>query len=85
MPTIVVHRSTGDRFVLVGTGFAATETALPGVFLGSLVPDIDTKICGMLALCDGEGNIHWRSSNDYIVGDVDGDSPSQILAALSHR
>ena len=82
MPTTVVHRSTGQRFVLVGTGFAATETALPGMILGTLSPDIETKTCGMLALCDGGGNIYWRSSTDYIVGEVDGFSPLQILGAV---
>lgn len=79
IPIIVFHRTTGEKFILVGTGFAATETALPGMFLGTLSPDIETKSYGMLALCDGHGNIHWRSSSDYIVGECDGRRPFEIL------
>jgi hypothetical protein len=79
MPTVVVHRSTGQRYVLIGTGFAATETALPGMFLGNLSPEIETKACGMVAVCDGSGTIYWRNSTDFVVAEVDGHPPFQIL------
>jgi hypothetical protein len=85
MPTTVVHRTTGLRYLLVGTGFAATETAMPSAFLGYSRPDIETKTCGMLALCDGAGEIHWRSSADYIIGEIDGVPPAQLIGTSTER
>jgi hypothetical protein len=47
MPTIVAHRSTGERY--------------------------------------GEGNIHWRSSKEYVVDEVDGRPLGPALGAALSR
>jgi hypothetical protein len=79
MATIVVHRTTGQRFVLIGTGYAATESATPGLFLGNLDPDVQTKIYGRLAVSDSAGNILWVDSREFVVAEVDGFAPPQLI------
>jgi hypothetical protein len=85
MPTIVVHRPSGQLYVLVGTGYAATESATPGLFLGNLSPDVETKSYGMVAVCDGEGIISWGDSRSFAVIEVDGNPPSRILERPPYR
>jgi hypothetical protein len=79
MSTIVVHRATGHRYILVGTGYGATETAAPNALFGDLKLDIVTKFYGVVALCDASGNIAWSDSREFIVSEIDGESPAQIL------
>jgi hypothetical protein len=85
MPIIVADKTTGERFILVGTGYAATETATPGVFLGNLSPDIKTKTIGVVAVCNGDGIIGWFSSADLVVVEIDGQPPSQFLTSAPYR
>ena len=40
MAVIVEHRETGDRFVLVGTGFGAYKATKPNWFFGNLLADV---------------------------------------------
>lgn len=39
MAVIVKHRETGERYVLVGTGFAAYKPTKPNWFFGNLMAD----------------------------------------------
>lgn len=79
MATIVVHRSTGQRYVLVGTGYAATETATPGLFFGNWAPDVQGTSWGMVAVCDAQGTIMWADSQQFAVAEIDGSAPSRLL------
>jgi hypothetical protein len=85
MPTIVADRISGQRYVLVGTGYAATETATPGMILGNLSPDIETKTYGVVALCDEAGNIRWGWSKEFVVVEVDGLPPARLIAGPPYR
>ena len=79
MSIIVVHRSTGQRYVLIGTGVAATESATPGAFLGDISPDVVSRVYERVALCDGDGNIMWADSREFSVAEVDGHPPARLL------
>jgi hypothetical protein len=85
MAIIVAHRTTGQRYLLVGTGYAATESATPGVFLGNLDPDVHTKVYGRLAISDMAGEIFWVDSREFVVVEVDGHQPPQMLGGSSRE
>ena len=79
MPVIVAERTSGARYLLVGTGYAATESATPGIVFGNLSPNVECRVYGMVALCDLEGNIGWTSSDNVVVVAIDGLAPAEAL------
>ena len=79
MATIVKRIRTGARYVLVGTGFGAFESAKPNWLLGDLVGDLNKGKHTMAAVCDQAGRIYWIKTQELEVESVDGQSPNAIL------
>ncbi len=79
MATIVKHRRTNARYVLLGTGFGAYRATRPGKFIGNLIPREDTGKVTMAAVCDRDGRVGWTPSDDLTVVEVDGKSPAELL------
>ena len=78
MAVIVLHRETGLRFVLIGTGYGMYKSSMPGV-VGHLTPIEDRGEKGLVAVCDSKGTIHWCDSQDLRVVSVDGKTPTELL------
>jgi hypothetical protein len=76
---IVRHRESGERYVLIGTGFGAYHATKPNWFFGNLVADQKSGEISVVAVCNGEGSIGWFMSSDLSVDSVDGVAPSVVL------
>ncbi|MEM8997943.1 MAG: hypothetical protein AAGF23_24390 [Acidobacteriota bacterium] len=52
-PTLVEHRETGTRFILLGTGYGLALDTRPGLFT-----QIEKKPCDMMVcVCDARGEM----------------------------
>jgi hypothetical protein len=72
MATIVQHKQTGLRFVLIGSGFGARKAIMPSLFGGSLFPREEGQKIPVAAVSDALGNIMWLFTKDLQVVEVDG-------------
>ncbi len=79
MATVLVHRTTQARFVLLGAGFGMYKSSTPGMFLGDLDPQVKSGSASLLAVCDAHGQIGWVRSTDVAVVSVDGHAPHEYL------
>ena len=71
MATIVQHNESGKRYVLLGTGFGAYKSTMPG-FLGRMAPVVDDALLPMVCVCNKRGKIGWYESTEVRVMEVDG-------------
>lgn len=80
MATIVLHKPTDKKFILIGTGYDLLSKAnyLEPLY-GSLHRDKMSPALEMAAVCDNKGQISFINSNELIVLEIDGVSPSQII------
>ena len=78
MATVVRH-SSGNRYVLLGTGFGSFQSQKPNWFLGNLAADTNQGVSPMACICDATGTIYWVDSAELQVESVDGKSASDIL------
>ncbi|MCO4745882.1 MAG: hypothetical protein KC912_13895 [Proteobacteria bacterium] len=69
MATVVRHVETGERFVVLGAGFAMKDE-------GSVKRNRRAGVC----VCDDQGRIGWFKSEDLVVESVFGQRPDEILA-----
>ncbi|MDF2672694.1 MAG: hypothetical protein K0R09_959 [Clostridiales bacterium] len=80
MTTIVLHKSTDRKFILIGTGY---ETPNKSNYIeplyGSLHRNRNHCAMEMATVCDREGHISFISPEELIVLEIDGVSPSQII------
>lgn len=72
MAAIVIHRGSGERYVLLGTGFGAYKSSRASVFGGNLFPHEEEGIMMMAAACDSSGTIFWFKTEELKVIEVDG-------------
>lgn len=79
MATVVAHRSTGHRYILVGAGFGMYKSSRPGILFGNLDPQEQSGSASLLAVCDGAGQIGWIASHELVVVSVDGRAPGEHL------
>ena len=79
MAVIVKHRETGERYVLVGTGFGAYKATKPNWFFGNLMADEQSGELSVVAVCNAEGGIGWFQSNELLVVSIDGEAPDIVL------
>jgi len=87
MATIVQHRASGDRFVLIGTGFGATKAPATSVtgFLGHIEHTHASDEKEMLCVCDADGAIGWCLTEEMLVVSVDGQPPARHLSREPFR
>ena len=62
MAVIVENRESGERYVLVGTGFGAYRATKPNWFFGNLMADEQSGELSVVAVCNAGGNIGWFQS-----------------------
>jgi len=79
MATIVRHTSTGEKYVLLGSGFGAYQSKKPNWFFGDLIADTDEGQYAMVCVCNPEGKIGWMESPQVVVDSVDGQPVQSIL------
>ncbi len=80
MATIVRSKSDNNRYILLGTGYGAYQSA--NRTLHPFFEVSSTKEQGMypiLFVCNEHGAIGWLDPNDFIVESIDGIPPGQIL------
>lgn len=78
MATIVEHQKSGNRYILVGTGFGIYKSTRSGSGL-SLTAVEEENHFHLVAVCDRKGEIKWFYSDDLIVLEIDGERPADLL------
>jgi hypothetical protein len=78
MATIVKHTKSGEKYVLLGSGFGAYQSKKPNWFFGDLMADTAEGQYAMVCVCDSGGQIGWLESSQVVVESVDG----QAVGAL---
>jgi hypothetical protein len=81
MATIVAHRQSGQRFIVIGSGFTAFTEMKPKWFTYRTQPADMTGQMTLIACCGPDGSIGWFWSQELVVVEVDGVSPAQALGA----
>ncbi|MDF2959710.1 MAG: hypothetical protein K0S39_1445 [Paenibacillus sp.] len=81
MATIVLHKPTRKRYVLIGTGFGAYKAMMPSILGGSLFPREESQEIPVAAVSDSLGNITWLYTEELQVVEVDGKSIGSYFAA----
>ncbi len=79
MAVIVKHIESGEKYILLGTGFGAFKATRPSLFFGNLAPTEETGQVTMVAVCNSQGQIGWMHSDELQVVQVDAKSPSEVL------
>lgn len=80
MTTIVRHKATGERFVLLGAGYGAYKSARPHGLLGNVAPVEEGGTVRAVLVCDAEGVLSWIESAHLETVTIDGRSPRDALA-----
>lgn len=81
MATLVEHVESGNRYLVVGSGFGIYKASRPGLF-GNLFPIEDGGNYHLIAVCDRTGTIKWFYSSDLQVVEVDGHPPEHWLSSV---
>ena len=79
MAVIVKHIESGEKYILLGTGFGAYKATRPSLFFGNWSPTEETGQVTMVAVSNVQGQIGWVHSDELEVVAVDGKSPSELL------
>ena len=79
MTTIVRHRESGERHLLVGSGYGLYRSTRPSVLLGSLAPHTTTGEFPVALCADALGSLKWLPTEELLVESVNGSSPSEAL------
>jgi hypothetical protein len=79
MAVIVRQKDTGDRYILIGSGFGAFKASRPGVFFGNWNPIEESGEIPVVLVCNSSGATTWIKSALLEVVSVDGLAPSQVL------
>ncbi len=80
MATIVLHKETGKRYVLIGTGLGAFKSTRPSFFGGNLFPNEEEGEIPVAAVSDENGEIIWIYTNELEVLEIDGKTIKELLS-----
>lgn len=72
MAIIVRHNTTGNYYLLIGTGLGADQALPSSRLLKNWLP-------ATVAVCDRQGEIFWLPAAEIVVTEVDGSSPTELL------
>ena len=80
MTTIVRHKRTGNRYILLGINGEENKTN-PSRFINELFNSSQpkTEVSCSATVCDVRGNLFLAYIDDLIVVEIDGQKPSDIL------
>lgn len=79
MATIVRNTKSGERYVLLGSGFGSYQSKKPNWFFGDLVSDTTEGQHAMICVCDSAGQIGWLESQHVLVESVDGQNVANLF------
>ena len=79
MATIVKNKKTGEKFILLGSGFGAYQYQSPNLFFGDMFADTEEGQFAMICVCNARGTVGWFESSEVVVESVDGESVDSIL------
>ena len=82
MATIIKHKKTGEEYILLGTGFGATDYAGKDRIDTS---ENEKERYPLLCVCNEKGKIGWVYSEDFKVVQVAMESPADIYALRKKR
>ena len=78
MATILQHRRSGDRFILVSVNGVGNGVN-PSRLLNELFTAEKSEVSCSVTLCDVEGNLFLANLDDLFVVEIEGVKPSDIL------
>lgn len=79
MATIVLHKESGKKYILLGTSYSVYKDSQPSFMGGALFPHEEEGLFRMAALCDRSGEVQWISTDDIRVVEVDGRNLDELL------
>jgi hypothetical protein len=82
MATIIKHKKTGEEYILLGTGFGATDYAGKDRIDTS---ENEKERYPLMCVCNEKGKVGWVYSEDFRVVVVDGQTPAEIYAPRKQR
>ena len=85
MAVIVVHKVTGDHYVLVGTGYSYFKDSRPSFLGGALFPHEEEGELKCAAVSDEYGVISWVQTNELQVFEIDGVRIGEMLRPYSNK
>ena len=80
MAVIVQHRTSDEKYVLVGTGFGAYKALKPNWFFGNMMADEESGEISVVAVCNADGDIGWFRSNELRIISIDGQDPAGAIS-----
>jgi hypothetical protein len=82
MATIVKHKTTGHKYILVGTGYGMYQSeAASSLFFSSL----EQGTFPMAAVTDGHGDILWMQTDELRVLEVDGIKVNEFISFIKEE
>lgn len=78
MATVVEHKPTGRRFLLIGAGYGMFASSRPSFIGGALFPTTSEETMPLIAVTDATGQIGWLASSDLRVVRIDGVKPGVV-------
>lgn len=79
MSIVVKDKKTGKRYIYLGAGYGAFQSAVRVNFLGQTSVQEDQGELPMIAVCDQMGEIGWFYSDEVQVETIDGHNPFYYL------
>ena len=79
MAITVKHIESGEKYVLLGSGFGAYQSKKPNWFFGDLIADTAEGQYAMICVCNAEGQIGWLESSKVRVESVDGQTVQSLF------
>lgn len=80
LSTIVLHKPTDKKFILIGTVYELQDKAgCREPLYGSLHRDACINGAEKAVVCDNMGHISYINSDELIVLEVDGISPDKLI------
>ena len=79
MATVVKHTDSGNKYILLGSGFGAYQSNKPNSIFSNYMFDIDEGQYAMVCVCDSEGKVGWIESSNVVVETVDGQAVQSLF------
>ncbi len=85
MATIAVIKSTGQRGLVIGTGFGMFRAYRTSSVIAHSVQRESAGEEHLIALANESGEISWHRSADVQIVEVDGKPPHVLLSSEAYR
>ena len=72
-------KKNNQVYLFLGVGFGAYKAMMAANTLHMISPEVDSKEIGMVALCDGKGEVGWVDYQEVEIVEIDGERPADLL------